>query len=250
MRVLIIADIHANRHALDAIEEPYDFCVCVGDLVDYGPDAKGCVDWVRENCRYAVRGNHDHGLAQNVDLTGQAGYRRLGGVTRSIGQRQIAEKDRQFLTSLPMSKYFRIDDTVFCMVHATPRDPLDEYVFADEQAWTKRVENLGADVLVVGHTHHQFQIQAGAVTVLNPGSVGQPRDGDPRAAYAIWEDGKIELKRVPYDVEATIAHLQTLQMPDTVQSFAERVLRHGGQKAAAEKNTATVTDEDGSRRDD
>lgn len=245
MRVLILADIHANKAALDAINETYDVCLCVGDIVDYGPDAKGCVDWVRENCQHVVRGNHDHGLAQKIDLTGQAGYRRLGGVTRSIHKTQLEEKDRQYLAMLPTSQYLRIEDTVFCMVHATPRDHLDEYLFADAQTWGKRVEHLGANVLLVGHTHHQFQLQAGEVTVLNPGSVGQPRDGDPRAAYAIWEDGRIELKRAEYDIDATVEQLRALQMPESVHSFAERVLRHGGQKAAAEKKLTASGEEEG-----
>lgn len=249
MRVLILADIHANRQALEAIDEPHDLCLCVGDIVDYGPDAKGCIDWVRQRCQHVVRGNHDHGLAQNVELTGQAGYRRLGGLTRAIGRQQITEKDRLFLAGLPTSQYLRIDDTVFCMVHATPRDHLDEYIFEDEAAWAKRVENVEADVLLVGHTHHQFQLQAGGVTILNPGSVGQPRDGDPRAAYAIWEDGQIQLKRVEYDVDATVEQMRALQLPEPVFSFAERVLRHGGQKAALEKKEASQENEPDSATD-
>lgn len=245
MRVLIIADIHANFQALQAIDESYDLCLCIGDLVDYGPDPKSCVDWVRENCQHVVRGNHDHGFAQNVPLNGQAGYRRLGGITRLHGQSQVDESTRAYLAALPLTQYLRLDQTVVCMVHATPRDPLDEYVFADEQIWKKRAENLGADLLLVGHTHHQFQLHLDNVTVVNPGSVGQPRDGDPRAAYAIWEDGKIELKRVPYDIDSTIEQIRELDLPAPVEAFAQRVLRFGGQKAAAE-NMGRPTQDNGS----
>ena len=80
-------------------------------------------------------------------------------------------------------------------MHATPRDPLDEYLLKDPGMWAKRVHNVEADIVCVGHTHVQFNLTVGGVVVLNPGSVGLPRDGDPRAAFAIIDGNKIELKR-------------------------------------------------------
>ena len=68
MRILIVADIHANWAALDAIKEPHDVCLLLGDLVDYGLEVAPCIDWVRRQARYAIRGNHDHGAAQNVPI--------------------------------------------------------------------------------------------------------------------------------------------------------------------------------------
>ena len=82
MRILIIADIHANWAALDAIREPFDACLCVGDLVEYGPQPREVVAWVRENCVRCVRGNHDHGTAQSVDVFGVGGFRYLTMATR------------------------------------------------------------------------------------------------------------------------------------------------------------------------
>ena len=84
MRVLVVADIHGNRAALEAIQEPFDACVCIGDLVDYGPEPGPCVEWVRENALYCVRGNHDHGVAQDVAVSGVAGFRFLTSITRPL----------------------------------------------------------------------------------------------------------------------------------------------------------------------
>src|SRR5262245_40580557 len=75
MRILVVADIHANWPALAAINEPHDVCLCLGDLVDYGPDPGPCVRWAMEHATYAIRGNHDHGVAQRVLVMGDKGYR-------------------------------------------------------------------------------------------------------------------------------------------------------------------------------
>src|ERR1700686_3780346 len=86
MRILLIADIHGNWPALQAIDEPFDVCLCLGDLVDYGLDPAPCIDWVRRNCLHTVRGNHDHGVCQNVTVSGQNGFRLLTTVTRPISR--------------------------------------------------------------------------------------------------------------------------------------------------------------------
>ena len=91
-----------------------------------------------------------------------------------------------------------------------------------------RLENIDADFVCVGHTHIPFHLDLGRCQVLNPGSVGQPRDGDPRAAYAVIEDGRVKLKRVEYDVEATVQQLQRSGMEPELIELASRVLRTGG----------------------
>ena len=122
---------------------------------------------------------------------------------------------------------FRSDGKVLLLVHATPRDPLDEYLFEDSAAWERRLEGVEADLVCVGHTHHPFRLDFGPKTILNPGSVGQPRDGDPRASYAILDDGRIELNRVEYPVEETIERLQESLMPPRARAMAAAVLRAG-----------------------
>jgi putative phosphoesterase len=108
-----------------------------------------------------------------------------------------------------------LDGKRFLLVHATPRDPLDEYAPADPEQWRPRLEGLGVDVVCVGHTHQTFDITVGGVRVINPGSVGLCRDGDPRASYAIWEDGKVTFKRVEYAVERTVLSIEQAALPES-----------------------------------
>jgi diadenosine tetraphosphatase ApaH/serine/threonine PP2A family protein phosphatase len=113
------------------------------------------------------------------------------------------------------------------LVHGTPRDPLDEYLLKDTDTWARRLRNVDAHIVCVGHSHQQFNLQVNGTVVLNPGSVGLPRDGDPRAAYAIIDDSKVTLKRVVYPVEETIARIQRLGWPRRAQEMIEHVLRFG-----------------------
>src|SRR3954469_22223456 len=101
MRVLIVADIHGNRAALDAIREPFDACLCAGDLVEYGPHPAECIDWVRTRAAACVRGNHDHGAAQDVPVSGVVGFRYLTMVTRRATVQSLSPADRRFLAELP-----------------------------------------------------------------------------------------------------------------------------------------------------
>lgn len=228
MRVLVIADIHGNLEALESIDQPFDLCICLGDIVDYGPQPLACLDWVRKHAAYVVRGNHDHGVAQRILPGRDSGYRYLTSVTRPLCWEQLAEPDRQYLARLPLTQYLRIDGKVLLMVHATPRDPLDEYLFADEASWKRRLDQIEADIVCVGHTHHPFELHIGNTTVLNPGSVGQPRDGDPRASFAIIENGQISLHRSAYNIELTIEKLNALDIPEAAKQLSANVWRTGG----------------------
>ena len=199
MRILLIADVHANWPALQAAAaEPHDVCLFLGDLVDYALEPAPCVAWVRDNARYAVRGNHDHGAAQNVIVNGRTGYKYLTGVTRPLTRERLQEPDLRFLSRLPATCVTTLDNTRFLLVHATPRDPLDEYAPPDVEFWSRRLRNVDADVVCVGHTHLPYVLEVGDKLVINPGSVGLPRDGDPRASYAVIENYKVDVKRVEY----------------------------------------------------
>jgi predicted phosphodiesterase len=123
-----------------------------------------------------------------------------------------------------------LENTRFLLVHATPRDPLDEYAPADPEFWGRRLQNVDADVICVGHTHHPYVLEVGDKLVINPGSVGQPRDGDPRASYAVIEDDKIELKRVEYPVEDTLRTIQESNLPDATKEMLLDVFRTGSSR--------------------
>ena len=181
MRILLIADVHANWPALQALNETFDMAVCVGDLVDYALEPAPCIEWIRSHCRFVVRGNHDHGVAQNVSVGGKGGFRYLTSVTRPLTRQRLERPDIRYLAGLPLTQTTSIDEASFLFVHATPRDAMDEYALPDVAFWTRRLQNVDADVICVGHTHHPYVLEVGNKLVINPGSLGQPRDGDPRA---------------------------------------------------------------------
>jgi putative phosphoesterase len=227
MRILVVSDIHANWPALAAIDEPFDACLCLGDLVDYGPDPLACVRWAMHHATYAIRGNHDHGVAQGILVKGGVGYRYLTRVSRPAVWDALGPVERRYLLQLPVTQRLTLADTRFLLVHATPRDPLDEYLLKDPKIWARRVRNVDADIVCVGHSHQQFNLQINGRVVVNPGSVGLPRDGDPRAAYAIIEGSTVTLKRVAYPVEETIARIERLGWPRRAQDMINHVLRFG-----------------------
>jgi len=228
MRILLVADIHANWPALQAIKEPFDACLALGDLVDYGLEPTPCIQWVRQNATHAVRGNHDHGVAQFVKVQGRHGFKYLTGVTREVTQERIGADERRFLAALPVSKRVTIDGVKFLLVHATPRDPLDEYAIADAEFWARRLAGVDAQVICVGHTHHPYILEVGDKLVFMPGSVGQPRGGDPRAAYAIIENQRVELKRIEYPVEDTVTTVLQSNLPEPAKALLAEVYRTGG----------------------
>jgi putative phosphoesterase len=245
MRILVVSDIHGNWPALAAIDEPHDVCLCLGDLVDYGPDSALCVRWAMEHAHYAIRGNHDHGVAQGIDVAGESGYRYLTRVSRPQVWETLGADERRYLLQLPVTRRLTFQGKRFLMVHATPRDPLDEYLMKDPATWARRVQHSDADIVLVGHSHMQFNLDVDGVVVLNPGSVGQPRDGDPRAAYAVIEDNKIELKRIAYPIGDTIARIEASSMPERAKQIMIHSLRLGRLPGRAAASSDTNADPDG-----
>lgn len=226
MRILLLADVHGNRAALEAVREPHDRCLFLGDLVDYGPEPAACVDWVKRHAHAAVRGNHDHGVAQNVEVQGVGGFRYLTACTRPFSVDALNPCQRRFLADLPTQQMLTLGGKRFLLVHATPRDPMDEYAPADPAFWAPRLEGLGVDVVCVGHTHQAYTLTVNGVTVVNPGSVGLPRDGDPRAGYGVvtidGDDMRVELKRIAYPTDQTArAILATAIDPIAKQTLAD-----------------------------
>ncbi len=168
MRILVVSDIHANWAALSAITQPFDVCLCLGDLVDYGPDPAPCVRWAMTHATYAIRGNHDHGVAQGIPVSGANGFRYLTQVTRPSMWEALGPEERRYLLQLPVTQRVTLGGKRYLMVHATPRDPLDEYLLKDPQTWAKRLQNVDADVVCVGHTHIQFNIRGERRSRLEP----------------------------------------------------------------------------------
>jgi putative phosphoesterase len=167
------------------------------------------------HARYAIRGNHDHGAAQGVEIKGESGYRYLTRVSRRLVWDALGPDERRWLLQLPLTLRFNVGNKRFHMVHATPRDPLDEYLKHNPKLWAKRLKNVEADIVLVGHSHMQFNLAVNGTVVVNPGSVGQPRDGDPRASYLVLDPaaGAISWHRVGYDIEAVQAAMRAVGLP-------------------------------------
>ena len=228
MRILVVADIHGNRAALEAIREPFDVCICLGDLVDYGPEPGPCIDWVRTNAAYCVRGNHDHGVAQNVEIQGAGGFRYLTAVTRPLSIATLTSEQRRFLADMPTSRMFALGGKRFLIVHATPRDPMDEYAPPDPAFWKPRLAGLNVDYLLTGHTHQAYTLRVNGTLIVNPGSVGLSRDGDPRTAYAMIDGEEVQLKRADYPVEETLQAMEAVLSDETARQMLGDVFRTGG----------------------
>jgi predicted phosphodiesterase len=232
MRYLIITDIHANIDALQAIDEQFDNLLVLGDLVDYGAAPEEAINWVREKNAAAISGNHDFAMATGADCRSSPLSYALSVATRDHFRPLLSSDSMDYLRSLPAGSTYWAEGAAFHLIHATPRDPLFEYLNSDapESEWLAAVGELAdkEEWLFLGHTHRPFIKKIGRLTVVNPGSLGMPIDGDTRGCLAVWEDGKVTLKRVRYDVESAVKRLQESGLPRDVADKMSSVLRNAG----------------------
>ena len=224
MRYLIISDLHANLESLEAVlgdtSGRYDQAICCGDLVGYGADPNAVTEWAREHCAVVVRGNHDRASTGQDDLEWFNPVARQAAVWTLEA---LSPENARYIESLPRGP-ITVDG--FEVVHGSPFDE-DEYVIAAGEAG-QAFSYLASRVAFFGHTHVQggfiwnqsrvetimrvppgrraesLQIFEECAYLINPGSVGQPRDGDPRAGYALFdsEAQRVEYHRVQYDITA------------------------------------------------
>ena len=225
--VAVITDIHANLPALQAALERIDELgiediYCGGDLVGYGPHPNEVCALIAERAIPTIYGNYDHAIARDHDDCGCA-Y--ITPQDRELGQRSVewtlAHTDqpaKDFMRELPFDLRFAVGTTDVHLVHGSPRK-VNEYLFEDKPA--RLYERLAAaetdQVLVFGHTHKPWVHTYGDVLFVNCGSVGKPKDGDPRAAFAILrsaENGiEVTIERVPYDAEAVAREVAAVGLP-------------------------------------
>lgn len=196
MKTAILSDIHANYQALRAVVEHARTNGCqaflsLGDVVGYGPQPRECIDLLMQIAATNILGNHDGYLVEGETCQ------------RSKVVAKIIEHHRTLVTGTQLEwlaksfSHLVIDDMMF--VHGGPRDHRDQYLYKVSEALIP----AGFRWLFSGHTHVQIKVRFAARSYCNPGSVGQPRDGDWRAAYAIVDAGEVHLQRVAYDVDAT-----------------------------------------------
>jgi diadenosine tetraphosphatase ApaH/serine/threonine PP2A family protein phosphatase len=241
MRVAVVSDIHGNLHALRAVldavaAEEVDALWCLGDLVGYGPRPNECCAEIERAASLCLVGNHDLGVLGRIPL---AEFSDDAAAAARWSQPLLSGEARAFLERLS-SRGTAEDVELF---HASPRDPVWEYVLSDEVALAS-FRLTSAPVVLVGHSHVAlaFVLENGAVDgavvpggaeidladgrfILNPGSVGQPRDGDPRAAYLVLDLGTRRAlhRRVAYPIERTQEEIRERGLPE---ALADR-LAHG-----------------------
>lgn len=234
MKLLVLSDVHGNWSALQTVlnaESDADKIICLGDLVDYGPEPAACVNWAiqRRNEAIFVQGNHDWGVAWKQDPQSSIPYRHLSAVTQAFCLDVLSLEMLSFLGTLNPISTFEFAGQRFFACHATPREPLFRYLNTRGEELQAEVEIAGSpDFLFLGHTHLPFVRSIGTTTVANPGSVGQPKDGNPAAAYAVWQDGKVDLRRIVYPIEDSVrAYARTPLTSSDVERLIT-VLRTGG----------------------
>lgn len=231
MKILVLSDIHGNLAALDAVTERADLVFCLGDLVNYGPYPRLCMERIRGLANtVVVRGNHDNAIGRNMDCGCSVKYQELSNAGQVFTRAVLNTEEKDYLGNLPVTSLIERAGTKFLISHGSPGGDLYKYLRPDvpDGQWESELKDVAADVVFLGHTHLPMVRMIRGVTVVNPGSVGQPRDGIPRASYAIWEDGRIEIKRVHYDIEATIKGLQGTNIPPHLISILAKILREGG----------------------
>jgi putative phosphoesterase len=197
MMLAFISDVHGNLPALEAVMDELDGLevYCVGDVVGYYPWPNEACGVVGRRCVGCVLGNHDYAVVSG-DVSG---FNEWAAAAVVWTRDRVSRGSVSFLASLPR----RMEAEGFCMVHGSPRDPLEEYVYPGHPYLASFFDSVESSVLVLGHTHVPFvRYLDGGRIVFNPGSVGQPRDGDWRASYAIFDADsmRVELRRVEYDV--------------------------------------------------
>jgi putative phosphoesterase len=219
LRLLVVSDIHSNLTALQRVLEdagPFDAAICAGDIVGYGPDPAKCIDTIVERDFECVAGNHDAAVVTGDVLS----FNPYAAEAISINKRLIDDEKRTWLRLLPMSLNLTVDEVRIAVFHGSPRNPLNEYIFPTEARYlaAEFLRLTGADLLILGHTHVPYVQRSGLRLMANPGSVGQPRDLDPKASYMIIdiEDGKVEIdhRRVEYDIDEVASRMRRQELPN------------------------------------
>jgi protein phosphatase len=219
--------LHGNFDALSALPELGDELWVLGDLVNYGPMPAEVVGFVRSHSEIVIRGNHDHAVGFDVDPRCTPRYADMADTTMQYSKASLDGDAIAYLRTLPLTLVLERDGRSFFLCHAIPSNPLYGYCPEDSDLWAAELEQVEADFLLVGHTHTPFVRKIGGKTIVNPGSLGQPKTGKADACYAVWENGKLELKQFTYPVQRAVERIEQLSMPAQIRQDLITVLRTG-----------------------
>jgi len=232
MPILVISDVHANITALEAVlaDAPsHDAVWCLGDLVGYGPDPNECIDLVRSLPELlCLIGNHDHAA---IDMLPLSRFNRDAGAVVAWTQEVLTSENKDFLRSLPINTTYE----QFTLVHGSPSQPVWEYIL-DPHIADRNFDVFKTDFCLVGHSHlplifqrsnnldfpklisvqWEQEMRLTPRMILNPGSVGQPRDKDPRSSYALLDLDNCtwKMKRCTYDISQVQLRILQADLPE------------------------------------
>jgi len=229
MRVAIISDIHGNLPALEVVladlaaQPNIERIYCLGDLVGYAPFPNEVVERIRNADIPTIIGNYDDGTGFDRDDCGCVYAERvaqaLGDQSFAWAKAHVTEENKAFLRTLPREIRLTLDGVRLLLVHGSPRR-INEYLYEDrpDASFQHLAVTSDADAIFFGHTHIPYTRQVGDVLFVNVGSVGKPKDGDPRACYVVADvnDGKLDVhfRRVVYPVERVAEAIQQSDLPD------------------------------------
>lgn len=248
MPLAIISDIHGNLDALEVVladieQRGVTDIVCLGDIIGYGPDPVQCLDLVMERCRWSLMGNHDFAVLYeptsfNVSAEAAAFWTRFQ--FENEPDPALRRKRFEYLVNLRVKHRFEGSQ----WFHASPRRPINEYIFPDDITSAPNKMSMIFDRIetrcFVGHTHiagvftdepdfwppgdldGKYLFRPGEKCVINPGSVGQPRDRDRRSSYALLSDDRVEFIRLEYDIERVIGKIK--KIPELSDFLGTRLL--------------------------
>lgn len=245
--VAIISDVHSNMFATEAVfrridELGIETVYCLGDVVGYGPDPEPCIDLVRERCEFTLKGNHDWGMTGDLRDFNPMAQESLMWHRRRLKPGLFSPgKKKRWNWLLDLPERVEREDALF--VHASPRDPIKEYVLrSDGFLDPEKMEDLFSRFeqrCFVGHTHwpgwhsedfrfhqatedHAECVLPDSKTIVNVGSVGQPRDNDPRACFAVLDGSRLQYHRIPYAVAETQRRILDIGMSPWLADRLER----------------------------
>ncbi len=237
MRALVISDIHGNIDALRALDarlgstlREFDEIICLGDLVDYGPSPGEVIDWVRAHATHVIRGNHDHAVATGESCRSAPAFLEASIATRTRLQSTLSRDQLDYLLGLPLTDAVnRNGAPPLNLVHACPSDPLFGYMppTRSDDEWKAALGKMAGQAMLIGHTHLAFVRAVSSGMVINPGSLGMPKDDNPHGSYIILDNGAIQFRRIAYDPEPLVGRLRSLDLPAHVFDQLAHTFRTG-----------------------
>jgi len=220
VRLVVVSDVHSNLDALEAVIDrfpKYDEIVCLGDLVGYGPQPNEAIERLRDlRPTVVLMGNHDSAVVSGDTQWFSENAAKAVDWTR----RRIREENRKYLASLNPSTRLEREGTSLALFHGSPRDPLSEYIYPGISKGYARalIQRANAKIVLLGHTHIPMLYAVDDLVLANPGSVGQPRDGDPRASFAVLtitdHTVTFQVERVAYNVDPVARKIRECGLPE------------------------------------